>query len=65
MHVQDTKNERKTDPEFRMPVAEMYPQLTPEEQAEAEYFLTKYFEVLNAIFEEENDLTGSDLNARV
>lgn len=31
--------------------AELYPELTPAQQAEAEYYLTRYVEVIQGIFE--------------
>ncbi len=49
--------------EYRLPIAEMYPDLSPEEQQEAEYYLTRYFEIVHSIFEEKYGLTSSDLNA--
>jgi hypothetical protein len=41
----------------------MYPDLSPEQQAEAEFYLTQYFEIIHSIFEEKYGLTSSDLNA--
>lgn len=52
-------------PAYHLPTAEIYSDLTPEQQAEAEYFLLRYFEVVNDIFEAKYKLTSSDLNAKV
>lgn len=49
--------------EYRLPIAQIYPDLTPEQQAEAEFYLTQYFEIIHSIFEEKYGLTSSDLNA--
>jgi coenzyme F420-reducing hydrogenase alpha subunit len=38
----------------------LYPNLTPEELAEAEYNLTRYVEVVRRIYERVNNLTESD-----
>jgi coenzyme F420-reducing hydrogenase alpha subunit len=38
----------------------LYPNLTPEELAEAEYNLTRYIEVVRRIYERVNNLTESD-----
>ena len=54
---------KETRNEYRLPIAEMYFQLSPEQQAEAEYYLTEYFEIIHSIFEEKYGLTSSDLNA--
>ncbi|MDQ3179036.1 MAG: hypothetical protein M3Q33_00805 [Acidobacteriota bacterium] len=51
--------------EYRLPIAKLYPNLTPEQQREAEYFLTQYLEIINRIYEESVDLTNSDLNTTV
>lgn len=55
----------KTKTEYRLPIAKLYPDLTPEQQREAEYFLTQYLEIVNRIYEENRDLTSSDLNTTV
>ena len=47
---------------YRLPVGQLYPELTPEQCEEVEHFLTQYLEVVNRIFEEKYNLTGSDLN---
>lgn len=59
---QDESNKENTS-EYRLPIAEMYPNLSLEQQAEAEYYLTQYFEVIHSIFEEKYGLTSLDLNA--
>lgn len=56
---------RQNKKEYRLPIAELYPGLTPEEQREAEYFLTQYLEIVHRIYEEGEDLTSSDLNTTV
>jgi hypothetical protein len=38
----------------------VYPELTPEQLAEAEYNLTRYVDVLRRIYERVNHLTGPD-----
>lgn len=35
----------------------LYPQLTPEQQAEADYYLFRYLEVIRGIFERTSNLT--------
>ncbi len=55
------KNKR----EYCLPIDKLYPNLTPEQQREAEYFLTQYLEIINRIYEESQDLTSSDLNTTV
>jgi hypothetical protein len=59
--VEDSDNKDAT--EYLLPVTEMYPDLTPEEQQEAAFYLTRYFEIIHSIFTEKHGLTGSDLNA--
>ncbi len=51
--------------EYRLPIDKLYPDLTPEQQTEAEYFLTQYLEIVHRIYEESQDLTSSDLNTTV
>jgi hypothetical protein len=58
-------NTNKTSSEYRLPIAKLYPDLTTEQQREAEYFLTQYLEVIDRIYEETGDLTSSDLNTTV
>lgn len=45
-------------------IGELYPELTPEQLAEAEYFLTRYVQVVRRIYERVNGLTGEDEAAR-
>jgi len=40
--------------------SDLYPELTPEQLAEAEYNLTRYIDVVRRIYERVNDLTASD-----
>ena len=44
-------------------IANLYPELTSEQQAEAEYYLTRYLEIVQRIFErlEAENLTESNL----
>lgn len=60
--IQDDSKKQNAS-EYCLPIAEMYPDLSPEEQQEAEYYLTRYFEIIHSIFEEKYGLTSSDLNA--
>ncbi len=56
---------REIKTEYQLPVGELYPDLTPEQCREAEYFLTQYLEIIYRIYEESENLTSSDLNTRV
>lgn len=38
-------------------IADLYPELTPEQQAEAEYYLNRYLEIVKDIFERPRNLT--------
>jgi hypothetical protein len=40
-------------------IADLYPQLSPEEQLEAARRLARYLELVSTIFERSNDLTES------
>ncbi len=51
--------------QYRLPIDELYPDLTLEQQREAEYFLERYLEIIHRIYEETGDLTSSDLNTTV
>lgn len=51
--------------EYRLPVEKLFPDLTPEQQREAEYFLNEYLEIIHRIYMESEDLTSSDLNITV
>jgi len=41
-------------------LSDVYPDLTPEQLAEAEYNLTRYVDVIRRIYERVNKLTGPD-----
>jgi hypothetical protein len=41
-------------------LSDLYPDLTPEELAEAEYNLTRYIDVVRRIYERVNDLTETE-----
>ncbi len=58
----NSANNEKNQKEFRLPVDKLYPDLSPEQRREAEYFLTQYLEIINRIYEENQNLTSSDLN---
>jgi hypothetical protein len=49
----------------KITIEELYPELNPQQQAEAEFFLLRYLEIVRRIFERENNLTGKDDSARV
>lgn len=38
-------------------IGDLYPELSPEQQAEAEYYLTRYLEIVRKIFERTQNLT--------
>lgn len=38
-------------------IGDLYPQLTEEQQSEAEYYLARYLEVIRGIFERNQNLT--------
>lgn len=63
----NANNENKADD--TLPIAELYPELNFAQQAEAEYFLGRFLEVMHDIFEEKEakkaELTSSDLNTTV
>lgn len=48
--------------EYELTFVELYPDLTPAEQAEAEYYLTRYVEVMHSIFTrlQQQNLTESN-----
>ena len=48
----NSSNNDKTQKEYRIPVEKLYPDLSPEEHKEVEYFLTRYLEVIYRIFQE-------------
>jgi hypothetical protein len=41
-------------------IGELYPELNAEQRAEAEYYLTRYVEIVRRIYERVNGLTGKD-----
>ena len=55
----------KATSEFSLHTAGLYPELSVDQRAEATYFLTRYFEVVEAIAVEKSGLTDSGLNATV
>jgi len=52
----------KTSPEkpHKLRISDLYPDLTEAEQAEAEYYLNGYVEVVRRIFERVHNLTDTD-----
>lgn len=48
------KNHDFDQDEKSVTIETLYPDLTPEEQREAEYFLTRYVKVIRRIFEKNN-----------
>ena len=40
-------------------IADLYPDLTPEQQEEAEYYLTRYLDLVRRIYERNLNLTES------
>ncbi|MDQ3802265.1 MAG: hypothetical protein M3416_00180 [Acidobacteriota bacterium] len=51
-------NERENTSEESIDVASLYPELTEEQQREAAYYLGRYLDVVQRIFERVNGLTG-------
>lgn len=49
----------------RITVKDLYPELSSEEQSEAEFFLTRYLEIVRRIFERTRRLTDSKDSDRV
>lgn len=41
-------------------IEQVYPELTPEQQQEAAYWLGRYLDVVQRIYERTQNLTGSD-----
>jgi hypothetical protein len=39
-------------PKYRIPIEKLYPDLAEDDRAEAEYFLTRYLEIVYRILEE-------------
>jgi hypothetical protein len=55
--MQEKSNHSKPD---KLRISDLYPNLTEAEQAEAEYYLTGYIEVVRRIFERVHNLTDAD-----
>lgn len=55
--MQEKSNPCKPD---RLQISDLYPDLTETQQAEAEYYLTGYIEVVRRIFERVHNLTDSE-----
>ena len=51
-------NNRQPEPEIT--IQDLYPELSPEQQAEAAYYLDCYIEVVRGIFERVENLTDPD-----
>lgn len=51
-------NKRQSEPEIT--IQDLYPELSPEQQAEAVYYLDRYIEVVRGIFERVENLTDPD-----
>ena len=49
----------------QMSIADLYPDLTSDQQKEAEFHLTRYLEVVRRIFERTKNLTDSGDSDRV
>lgn len=45
--------------EQNITIAELYPELTKEQQEEAAYYLARYLDIVQGIFERVNNLTDS------
>lgn len=45
-------------PHKQLTIADLYPDLTPEQQAEAEFYLNRYIAIVRRIFERTQNLTG-------
>lgn len=58
LNIPENKNEE------RLPISELYPDLNPAEQEEAEYFLNRFLEVMLRIFEANQRLTNSLPNTK-
>lgn len=52
--------EEKNNPQQNIDLSDVYPELTPEQLAEAEYNLTRYVDVIRRIYERVNKLTDPD-----
>lgn len=49
---------RKTEP--KITIEDLYPELAPEQQQEAAYYLGRYLEIVRRIFERTHNLTGPE-----
>jgi hypothetical protein len=56
---------KRNEQEYRLPIDRLFPDLTAEQQREAEYFLMQYLEIVYRIYQENEALTISDLNTTV
>jgi hypothetical protein len=48
----------KTEPETPITIQDLYPELSPEQQREAAYYLERYLEIVRRIFERTQNLTS-------
>jgi hypothetical protein len=48
---------RKTESESPITIQDLYPELSPEQQQEAAYYLGRYLEIVRGIFERMQNLT--------
>jgi hypothetical protein len=55
--MQEKTSHEKPD---KLQISDLYPDLTEVQQAEAEYYLTGYIEVVRRIFERVHNLTDAD-----
>ena len=51
---------RGTGSEPKITIQDLYPDLSPEQQQEAAYYLGRYLEIVRGIFERTQNLTGQD-----
>ena len=51
---------KRRDSEPPITIQDLYPELSPEQQAEAAYYLGRYLEIVRGIFERTQNLTGQD-----
>lgn len=56
---QTSQNKEK---EYRLPIAELYPDYTPEERAEAEYTLGRYLDLVRRIYESGNGASSDNID---
>jgi hypothetical protein len=52
--------EKHTTQKDSLSITDVYPDSTPEEQAEADYYLTRYLNLVRSIFERVSNLTEKD-----